>query len=37
MEGIAPQKADTMFTQALNMRLGVVGKNISEIAYIAAS
>ena len=37
MEGIAPQQAETMFTQGLNMRLGTVGTNISEIAYIAAS
>ena len=36
-EDLAPEKAQIFFTQALNKRLGVEGKNISEIAEIAAS
>jgi len=35
-EDLAPQKAQIFFTDALNKRLGVEGKNISEIAEIAA-
>ena len=36
VEDIEPKKADIFFTQALNKRLGTVGKKISEIAEIAA-
>lgn len=36
VEDIEPKKADIFFSQALNKRLGTEGKNISEIAEIAA-
>ena len=36
VEKIAPKTAFNFFTEALNKRLGVEGKNIAEIAQIAA-
>ena len=37
LERVAPETAYVFFTSALNKRLGVEGKNIAEIAAIAAS